>query len=64
MTGRLAESRRTLVEAMPGWRRNGVFDACGAMALVLAELGAWADAARLGAASIASVRRAQMAWHP
>ena len=34
------------------------------MALVLAKLGAWADAARLGAASLAFLARAQIVWHP
>ena len=62
--GRLADARQTLVEAFPAWRRNGVFAASAALALVLAELGATADAARVGAAAVAYLKRAQIVRHP
>ena len=62
--GRLADARQTLVEAFLAWRRNGVFAASAALALVLAELGATADAARVGAAAVAYLKRAQIVRHP
>jgi hypothetical protein len=63
-SGRLGDARQTLVESLPAWRRNGVFASSSALALVLAELGATADAARVGAAAIAYLRRAQIVKHP
>ena len=57
-SGRLDDARQTLVEAFPAWRRNGVFAASAALAVVLAELGATAEAARVGAAAVAYLRSA------
>ena len=63
-SGRRAEARQTLLEAMPRWRRYGLMLTSSALALVLAELGAHADAARVGAAANAHLRRLDIAWHP
>jgi hypothetical protein len=63
-SGRLDDACQTLVEGMPAWRRNGVFAASAGLALVLAELGAAADSARVGAAGIAYLKRADIECHP
>ena len=63
-SGRLEDARQTLVEALPAWRRNGMFAASAALALVLAELGSTADAARVGAAAIVYLKRADIVRHP
>lgn len=52
LTRHIDEARHTLLLAL---RRHGqTFSAAGAMAILCAELGLWADAARLGGASLAS----------
>ncbi len=63
-SGRKAQARQTLLEAMPRWRRHGLLLACGPLALVLTELGCHADAARVGAAANAHLRRLQIQWYP
>ena len=63
-SGRIDDARQTLIEAMPAWRSYGVYTAGSAMAVVLAELGCWADAARVGAAAFASQRRSGFVVHP
>lgn len=63
-SGRRAEARQTLLEAMPRWRRHGLMLASGPLSVVLAELGACADAARVGAAANAYLRRLQIQWYP
>ena len=63
-SGHLDDARQTLVEGLPAWRRNGVFGVSAALALVLAELGATAEAARVGAAAIAYLKRAGIVRHP
>ena len=64
VSGRMGDACQTLLECMPGWRRHGVFQASGALAVVLAALGHWADAARVDAASINFLRRTGMVYLP
>lgn len=64
-SGRIGDACRSLVQAMPAWRREGyVIDTVATMALLLAELGQWAVAARLGAASLAHEARGLVGWDP
>ncbi len=63
-SGRIADACRTLRDALPRWRRYGLKLASGDLAVVLAELGCWADAARVGAAAHAYMRRQHIVWHP
>ncbi len=63
-SGRSAQARQTLLEAMPRWRRHGLLLASGPLATVLAEWGCFADAARVGAAANAHLRRLQIEWYP
>jgi tetratricopeptide (TPR) repeat protein len=62
--GRIADACRTLHDAMPRWRRYGLKWASGDLAVVLAELGRWADAVRVGAAANAYMHRYHISWHP
>ena len=64
LSGRTADARQTLLQGMPGWRRHGVFQASSALAVMLAALGHWADAARVSAASTAFMRRKRIVYAP
>ncbi len=60
-SGRVTEAGQTLSQALPGWRRNGtVRVASAAIAVLLAEQGHWADAARVGGAALAHQRGASV----
>ena len=64
-SGAIAEAGQTLMQAMPGRRRTGIlFLASSSIAVLLAELGRWADATRVGAAALAVQHRTQRAWQP
>ncbi len=64
LSGRIEDARQTLLEGMPGMRRRGIFQASSALAVVLAALGHCADAARVGAASLAFMRRTRIVYAP
>jgi hypothetical protein len=64
-SGRIVDACGTLAQGMPAWRRDGdLIDTSATMAVVLAELGHWVDAARVGAASLAHEARGLVGWDP
>jgi tetratricopeptide (TPR) repeat protein len=63
--GRIDEAWQAARQAMPGWRRDGLLSyASGTLAMLLAERGRWADAARLGGAAMAYQRRNDIEHYP
>jgi predicted ATPase/DNA-binding winged helix-turn-helix (wHTH) protein len=63
--GRLDEADQTMRQAMAGWRRDGMLlYICGVVALLLAEQGRFADAARLDGAAMAFIVRSRVAPDP
>ena len=62
--GRSAEAEQAMHDAMSAWRRDGLlFYVSGLLALLLAELGRWADAARVDGAALAFLQRSGVAEH-
>ena len=63
--GRIDDAWQTMRQGLPACRRDGaVFWGSGLMAILLAERGRWADAARVGAAGSAYADRADMGRMP
>jgi len=56
--GRLDEADQTMRQSIAGWRRNGMlFFVCRYLAMLLAQQGRYADAARLNGAATAFIDR-------
>ncbi len=63
--GRLDEAEQAMRQAMASWRRDGVLHFfCGYLAMLLAEQGRYADAARVDGAATAFIDRSGVARHP
>ena len=63
--GRLDEAEQAMRQAMASWRRDGVLHFfCGYLAMLLAEQGRYADAARVDGAATAFIDRSGIARHP